>query len=246
MKLSFAIFTLFGFLGAWLVIELSPHPADQRFQEFKKLPGVENLVEWSELRPVRQAFERADEGTVTFTRDGVTSTWASIDEWKTDFDAFDRNARYWYNQQQNANRFEEARAKAQTMARAQAQGNDEGGSLSALRNLAMLGVGQTSDGASVTGMLRGNGGATSQMSLEQFVQGSMDMSSRSSLLKSAQAMQQNMRMDGMTDQMFAQTTQQNRQGLEQLRRQAEAGDPDAKWVWGKLHGDTKVRIRVPN
>jgi hypothetical protein len=234
MKFSFSLLTLFGLLGGWLYIELSPYPASQRMEKFQQLPGVENVVEWSEMRSIRAAFERADNGTVSITRRGETSTWNSFEEWKVDFDAYDRDARFWYNKTQNAEAFDKLTEEA-----------DEG-SLSALRSLAMLGVGQTKSGASVADLLRGNGSATAQLTLQQFVNQNLDMSSRQGLLMSARSMQENYRWEGMTDAMFAQSTSSNQRELQKLQQQAEAGDPDAKWVWGKLHGDTPARIRVPN
>ncbi len=238
MKFGFALFTLFGFIGAWLVIELSPYPADQRLQQFKRLPGVENVVEWSEMQAARAAFRSSEDGTVSLSRAGKSVTWSSFDEWKSDFDAYDRDARFWYNKVQNADRFAEVQRQAKEEA-------DEG-SLSALRNLAMLGVGQTKSGASVSDMLRNNGSAAAQMTLQQFVNKNLDLSSRQGMLLHAQSMQENYRWEGMTDDMFAEATASNQRHLRTLQQQAEAGDPDAKWVWGQLHGDTPVRIRVPN
>lgn len=238
MKPSVVLIAALAGLGGWLYMQLSPYPADQRLQEFKKLPGVESVVEWSEMRIIERQFNDAENGSVSFSRDGVTSTWNSVAEWKADFEAFDRNARYWYNMQQNAERSAAAKEKAQAEA--------DGGSLDALRSLAMMGGGQTKNGSSIAGMLRNHGSATAQMTLQQYVQGSMDFSSREGMLLNAKSMQENYRWEDMTDDMFAQATQQNQRGLSNLQRQADAGDPDAKWVMGQLHGDTPVRIRVPN
>jgi len=102
------------------------------------------------------------------------------------------------------------------------------------------------DSTYLAGMLRNHGSATAQMTLQQYVQGSMDFSSREGMLLNAKSMQENYRWEDMTDDMFAQATQKNQRGLSNLQRQADAGDPDAKWVMGQLHGDTPVRIRVPN
>jgi|GEM_PF-1712987 len=238
MKPGFALITLLAALGGWLYIELSPYPADKRLEEFKRLPGVEQVVEWGDMRDVRQAFEQAEDGIVSITRRGETASWSSFDEWKAEFDAYDRDARYWFNKVQNADRFAKVKEKAQEDA-------DEG-SLSALRSLALMGVGQTKSGASVSDLLRNNGSATAQMTLQQFVNQNFDMGSRQGMLLSAQSMQENYRWEGMTDAQYALSSASNQRGLQTLQHQAEAGDPDAQWVWGKLHGDTPVRIRVDN
>lgn len=234
MKPGFAIITVLAALGGWLYIELSPYPAEQRLEEFKRLPGVEHVVEWSDMQDIRKAFEEAEGGIISITRRGETTSWTSFDEWKADFDAYDRDARFWYNKTKNAEAFEKLTEEA-----------DEG-SLGALRALALMGVGQTKSGASVADLLRSNGSATAQMTLQQFVNQNFDMSSRHGMLLSAQSMQENYRWEGMTDAQFALSSASNQRGLETLQRQAEQGDPDAKWVWGQLHGDTPVRIRVPN
>lgn len=238
MKPGLALLTaLFG-LGVWLYVQLAPYPSERRWDEFKRLPGVEDVVEWNDMRAIKAQFSEAGGQGIRFNRKGETSNWASFEEWKVDFDAYDRNARYWYNAVQNADLLEEARKDLEPEA--------EGGSLEALRMLALMGVGQTRNGQSIAAMLRKNGSATAQMTLQQFVTKEMDPRSREGMLLSARAMQENYRWESLTDAQFAESTESNRRGLATLQQQAEAGDEDAKWVWGRLHGDTAVRIRVPN
>lgn len=238
MKPGLALFTaLFG-LGVWLYVQLAPYPSERRWDEFKRLPGVEDVVEWNDMRAIKAEFSASEGQGIHFNRRGETVSWATFDEWKADFDAYDRDARYWYNEVQNAEAFQAAREDLEPKA--------EGGSLEALRVLALMGVGQTRNGHSIADMLRQNGSATAQMTLQQFVTKEMDTRSRDGMLLSARAMQENYRWESLTDAQFAESTESNRRGLATLQRQAEAGDEDAKWVWGRLHGDTAVRIRVPN
>ena len=238
MKPGFAFITAIAALAGWLYVELSPYPANERMQKFKQLPGVESVVEWNDMRDIRAAFEQAESGAISISRRGETSTWSSYEEWESDFESFDRNARYWYNKVKNAEAFEKLNEEA------------DQGSLAALRTLALMGVGKTESGTDIMSSLR-NGTATGALwasALEN--PGSQErtsfMQSREGILLSAQSMQENMRWPGMSQSEYDQQSRFNQQALSHLEAQAEAGDPDAKWVWGKLHGDTRVRIRVPN
>ena len=238
MKPGLALFTADGALGVLLYFQLAPFPVDSRWDEFKRLPMVEDVVEWNDMRAIKAEFSAADGAGIQFDRGGEASSWASFEEWKADFDAFDRNARYWYNKVQNADALEAARDDLEPQA--------EGGSLEALRVLAQMGVGQTRNGQSIADMLRQNSSATAQITLQQFVTKEMDPRSREGMLLSARAMQENYRWESLTDAQFAESSESNRRGLAELQQQAEAGDADARWVWGRLHGDTAVRIRVPD
>jgi hypothetical protein len=118
MKPGFAFLTAVGALGVWLYVQLAPFPVDRRWDEFKRLPGVEDVVEWNDMRAIKAEFNAAEGAGIQFSRRGETTSWASFDEWKADYDAADRDARYWYNQVRNAELFEEAREDLEPRRRA--------------------------------------------------------------------------------------------------------------------------------
>ena len=232
MKPGLTLFAALAGLGIWLYVQLAPYPVDQRWSQFQRLPGVEKVVEWNDMRPIKAEFRQAENGTISVSRRGEVSTWASFEEWKADFDAYDRSARYWYNRVRNSEAFDKLDQQA------------DSGSLAALRTLALMGIGQTSSGASIADLLKQNGSATAQLTLQQFVTREVDPGSREGMLLNARAMLENYRWEGTSDEQFAKSTALNQQGLAVLKHQAERGDPDALWVWGRIHGDTPAKIII--
>ncbi|MGB0651000.1 MAG: hypothetical protein ACPG8N_09645 [Rhodothermales bacterium] len=238
MKLGLTLIAAIAALGVWLFVQLAPYPAERRWEEFNRLPGVENVVEWNDMRHIRAEFSASPQGEITYQGREYLSTWTSFEDWKSDFDANDRNARTWYHRALHASDLQKVAAIASQQA--------DQGSLDALRTLALMGIGQTSSGASVSDLLRQNGSATAELTMRQFVNRDLDPTSRHDMLLSARAMQENYRWENMSDAQYAKATASNQRFLSTLQRQAGAGDPDAKWVWGTLHGDTPVQIRIPD
>jgi len=237
MKPGIILLTALTAFGGWLYVELAPLPANQRMQKFQRLPVVADVIEWSDMREMRAAFEQSESGVISITRRGETTTWDSFEDWKSEFDAFDRDARFWYNKVKNADAFEQLQQEA------------DKGSFAALRTLALMGFGKTDSGTDIRSSLQ-NGSASGALWARMMDNPSREervsfMQSRKGILLSAQSMQENFRWPGMSQSEYDQQSRLNQQGLQQLRQQAEAGDPDAKWVWGRLHGDTPTRIRVP-
>lgn len=236
MKPSVVLIAALAGFGGWLYIQVSPYPANQRLHRFKQLPGIESVVEWNEMRKVQAAFDAAEDGVVSITRRGETTSWSSFDDWKADFDEHGRDARFWYNKLINANAFEELHQQA-----------DEG-SFSALRVLSMIGIEETSGGKDVFSALQNGSAAGAWWTglMENSADRISYMQSREGMLRRAQMMQENLRWPGMSPSEFDQQTQHNQASMAELERQAEAGEPDAVWIMGQLHGDTPVRIRVPD
>ena len=236
MKPGFAFVTVLAGLGGWLYVQLALYPVDRRWDEFKRLPGVEHVVEWNDMRAIKAEFEGTEDGSVSLMRHGETITWNSFEEWKADFQAYDRSALFWYNKTKNAEAF------------AKLERDADNGSFDALRILSLIGVDQTSQGTDVLSSLQNGTAAGAWLSglKENGDQRIAYMQSREGMLTYARMMQENLRWAGMSDDEYDQQTRKNERALSVLQQQAEAGDSDAKWIWGRLHGDTTVRIPVSN
>jgi hypothetical protein len=234
MKPSIVLLAALAGIGGWLYIQLSPYPANQRLHELKRLPGVESVVEWSEMRKVQAAFDNAEDGVISIVRRGHTTSWNSFDEWKADFEANGRDASFWYNKLMNEKAWAEMEQQA------------EEGSFSALYSLALRGTGTTADGTDVIEALRESSdtGAFLAGIVEKPSQRVSLMQSREGMLLGARMMQENMRWPGISDSEYEKQTRSHQRSLSVLHDKAETGDPDARWVMGQLHGDTPVRIRA--
>lgn len=229
-------------LGGWLYVELSPYPPSTRSWRLSQLPGFAHLNDFSSIRMAKQAFEDAPDGWISFPMRTETVSWFSFEEWKQDFDAHDGPARVW----DYSLRYADEREKASDLLTRNALTGD----ISSLIAFMGMGVDRLPDGTSISDALRATGTDTGRYYAafnDNRHQNSAFASSREGMLLSALMTRENLALrEWGNPDVYQQQSARAQNTLDALVQHAEAGNEDARWVVGRLNGDTAVRIRVPN
>ena len=224
---TFAVVLALFLTGELLIVVYGPHPPSRRKQMVQGLPVIKQVREWNYRQDIREVFKEVEGGSFTWTFRDTTKTWDNPD------DMFEEAARGSWVAASAINRLRYAAHEWRNYSSYQLHAR--AGDVFAMGDYfhTAIYLGNEADSTEAAEMLKDHPSASARWTFAARTQG-FDWTSKESQLLMAEVARENLRYPKMRDADYRRISESNRARLEQIRLQAENGDPDAEWVLEQL------------